>query len=126
MSELDSLGGAAWFRLGDRDLATHLYRSAQRIFEGATKTEVTRELCERLGVAVRLLPVTNDHLATVFDTEEGTMRFQDYFVRHQHNVKVRAIEFEGGRVRYCHHGRSLTHFDRVLASSSLLPILSSR
>ena len=46
MQELDALGGEAWFRLGDRDLATHLYRS-QRLAHGATKTEVTAELCDR-------------------------------------------------------------------------------
>ena len=49
MQELGQLGGAAWFRLGDRDLATHLYRS-QRLAEGATKSDVTRELCEHLSL----------------------------------------------------------------------------
>ena len=94
MEELDALGGAAWFRLGDRDLATHLYRS-QRLSEGATKTQVTAELCERLGVKVRLLPVTNDVLATVFDTDLGRLSFQEYFVRHHHDVAVTAIDVVG-------------------------------
>lgn len=74
MDELDALGGEAWFRLGDRDLATHLYRS-QRLSLGATKSEVTTELCERLGVRVRLLPVTDDVIATTFDTAIGPMSF---------------------------------------------------
>jgi len=94
MEELDVLGGEAWFRLGDRDLATHLYRS-QRLGDGATKTEVTTELCERLGVRVRLLPVTNDTLATTFDTELGRLSFQEYFVRHHHDVAVTAIDVVG-------------------------------
>ena len=94
MDELDALGGEAWFRLGDRDLATHLYRS-QRLSNGATKTQVTRELCERLGVEVRLLPVTDDPVATCFDTELGRLSFQEYFVRHHHGVAVSAIHVEG-------------------------------
>lgn len=94
MDELAELGGAAWFRLGDRDLATHLYRT-QRLAEGATKSDVTRELCQHWGVKVRLLPVSNDPLATVFDTEIGTLSFQEYFVRHRHGVSVQAIRVEG-------------------------------
>ena len=94
MDELESLGGAAWFRLGDRDLATHLYRT-QRLREGATKSRVTRELAERHGLGVRLLPVSDDPLATVLDTEVGELSFQEYFVAHRHAVAVRAIRFEG-------------------------------
>ena len=94
MDELDALGGEAWFRLGDRDLATHLYRS-QRLAQGATKTQVTAELCERLGVGVRLLPVTDDVVATCFDTALGRLTFQEYFVRHHHDVAVTAIDVVG-------------------------------
>jgi LPPG:FO 2-phospho-L-lactate transferase len=96
MDELDALGGEAWFRLGDRDLATHLYRS-QRLSEGATKTEVARELCAKAGVRVQLLPVTNDVVATQFDTEVGRLNFQEYFVRHHHGVEVFAIDIVGAR-----------------------------
>lgn len=94
MNELDELGGASWFRLGDRDLATHLYRS-QRLAEGATKTEVTGELAQRLGVLVRVLPVTDDAVATEFVTELGRLTFQEYFVRHHHDVVVTSIECVG-------------------------------
>ncbi|MBW4079033.1 MAG: 2-phospho-L-lactate transferase [Acidobacteria bacterium] len=96
MQELRHLGGAAWFALGDRDLATHLYRT-QRINEGATKTEVTRELCEHWGVLTRLLPVTNDTIATTFDTEIGPLGFQEYFVQHHHDVVVHAITVQGAK-----------------------------
>ncbi|NNN01548.1 MAG: 2-phospho-L-lactate transferase [Acidimicrobiaceae bacterium] len=88
--ELAALGGESWFRLGDRDLATHLYRT-QRLAEGATKSQVTAELSRRWGVAVRLLPVTNDPIATEFDTEIGRLSFQEYFVRHQHDVRVHSV-----------------------------------
>ena len=94
MEGLDALGGESWFRLGDRDLATHLYRS-QRLAEGATKTRVTAELCDRLHVSVRLLPVTDDVIATCFDTALGRMTFQEYFVRHHHDVVVTSIEVVG-------------------------------
>jgi LPPG:FO 2-phospho-L-lactate transferase len=94
MDELAELGGASWFRLGDRDLATHLYRS-QRLSEGATKTEVTNELCQHWGVKVRLLPVTNDVVATEFESEVGRLSFQQYFVQHHHSVAVSAIEVTG-------------------------------
>ena len=94
MDELEELGGASWFRLGDRDLATHLYRS-QRLSEGATKSQVTKELSAHHGVAIRLLPVTDDTLATQFDTDLGRLNFQEYFVRHHHDVKVTAIDIVG-------------------------------
>ncbi|HUX03485.1 MAG TPA: 2-phospho-L-lactate transferase [Acidimicrobiales bacterium] len=96
MDALTELGGEDWFRLGDRDLATHLYRS-QRLGEGATKTEVTSEICRRLGVAVRLLPVSDATIATVFDTELGRLSFQEYFVRHRHAVRVSSITVQGAR-----------------------------
>ncbi|MHB1208153.1 MAG: 2-phospho-L-lactate transferase [Acidimicrobiales bacterium] len=102
MDELRRLGGAAWFALGDRDLATHLYRT-QRILEGATKTEVTRELCERWGVPTRLLPVTDDTIATTFDTEIGPLSFQEYFVQHHHSVVVHAITVQGAQASTATH-----------------------
>jgi LPPG:FO 2-phospho-L-lactate transferase len=94
MEELAQLGGAAWFRLGDRDLATHLYRS-QRLAEGATKSQVTHEIATHFGVRVRVLPVSDDTIATVFDSEIGRLTFQEYFVAHHHDVPVRAIHVEG-------------------------------
>ncbi len=94
MEELARLGGESWFRLGDRDLATHLYRT-QRLHEGATKTDVTKELCEHWGVRVRLLPATNDPIATTFETSQGTLSFQEYFVQHHHDVAVHAIAVNG-------------------------------
>jgi LPPG:FO 2-phospho-L-lactate transferase len=94
MEELDRLGGEAWFRLGDRDLATHLYRS-ERLRQGATKTQVTHELAVHHDLAVTLLPVTDDPLATEFLTPDGRLTFQEYFVRRHHDVVVSAIEVIG-------------------------------
>jgi LPPG:FO 2-phospho-L-lactate transferase len=94
MGELEALGGEAWFRLGDRDLATHLYRT-QRLHEGATKTQVTAELAEHHGIRVTILPVTDDPLSTEFQTDEGRLSFQEYFVRRHHDVVVHSLSFSG-------------------------------
>ncbi len=124
MDELSELGGASWFRLGDRDLATHLYRS-QRLSEGATKTEVAGELAARLGVRVTLLPVTNDAIATEFVTEEGRLSFQEYFVRHHHDVAVKSVEVAGvARARPTDQVlRALTESTRVVIAPSN-PVIS--
>ena len=94
MDELESLGGQTWFRLGDRDLATHLFRS-QRLAEGATKTDVTHELAARWDLGVRLLPVSDDPVSTRLDTEIGSLSFQEYFVRQRHDVTVHGVDFVG-------------------------------
>jgi LPPG:FO 2-phospho-L-lactate transferase len=96
MGELDALGGEAWFRLGDRDLATHLYRT-QRLAEGAPLSQVTAELATRRGVAVRLLPMSDDPVRTRLTLDETgeEVAFQDYFVRLRHDVAVRAVRFDG-------------------------------
>jgi LPPG:FO 2-phospho-L-lactate transferase len=91
-------GGSAaaptWFNLGDRDLATHCYRTA-RLHEGATLTEVTAEIASAWGLGLRLLPVTDDRFRTVVELASGeTVTFQDYFVRLRHGVAVRAVRFE--------------------------------
>jgi LPPG:FO 2-phospho-L-lactate transferase len=99
MEELEGLGGRSWFRLGDRDLATHLYRT-QRLAEGATLAQVTSELAHRRGVGVRLVPMSNDPVRTRVLLSEGSgpaddVSFQDYFVRLHHEVPVRGVRFDG-------------------------------
>jgi LPPG:FO 2-phospho-L-lactate transferase len=102
MDELSRLGGEDWFRLGDRDLATHLFRTG-RLRGGETLSSVTAELCRRRGIAVRLLPVTDDPLRTRVTLAEASslgpagteVGFQDYFVRLHHDVAVNGVRFEG-------------------------------
>ncbi len=96
MSALGELGGETWFALGDQDLATHLYRT-QRLGEGATKSEVAREIAARLAVPITLRPVTDDPLATIVDTELGALDFQDYFVRRRHDVAVTGVRIRGAQ-----------------------------
>jgi len=95
MDELEALGGETWFRLGDRDLAVHLFRS-QRLAAGASLTEVTGELCEALDVSIALFPITDDPIETrIVVPDVGEIGFQDYFVRRQHAVKVDSVTFAG-------------------------------
>jgi len=72
-------GGPSWFGLGDRDLATHLMRT-EWLRSGLDLTEVTQRLCSGLGVAARLLPMTNEPCATMIDTPSGTLDFQRWLV----------------------------------------------
>ena len=120
MEELDRLGGDAWFSLGDRDLATHLFRT-QRLAQGATLSEITAELGAKLGCPVRLLPVTEGNLSTSFLTEEfGRLSFQEYFVGHHHAVAVREIEFLGAEA--CHPSpgvlEAITTAERIVIAPS--------
>lgn len=96
MSSLERYGGVTWFRLGDQDLATHLYRT-QRFDEGATLAEITAEITAAWNIAVRVVPVSNDTVATVVTLAETgeEVDFQTYFVRQHHEVAVSGIRFAG-------------------------------
>lgn len=83
-----------WFNLGDQDLATHFYRTA-RLAEGATLSEVTDEIRRAFELDVRIVPMSNDKVRTVVHLENGSVPFQEYFVRLQHSVPVTGVEFVG-------------------------------
>jgi len=93
---LRRLGEDTWFRVGDRDLAIHLRRT-QLLRQGQRLTQATELLCRSLGIAdtIRLLPMTDAHVETVVETEEGALAFQDYFVRRAWQPSVRRIHFQG-------------------------------
>lgn len=94
MEALSALGGEDWFRLGDKDLATHLQRS-QLLRDGHSLSEVTRLLCEALGVRHRLIPMSDDPVRTMVATDRGELGFQSYFVREQCEPRVSGFRFEG-------------------------------
>ncbi|MGH9118698.1 MAG: 2-phospho-L-lactate transferase [Acidimicrobiales bacterium] len=97
MAGLRRYGGQTWFRLGDRDLGTHLYRSG-RLAEGADLATVTAEIAAAWAIGVRLLPVTNDRLRTIVTVAgEGEIGFQEYFVERRHAVVVEAVRFDGAQ-----------------------------
>jgi LPPG:FO 2-phospho-L-lactate transferase len=94
LDALGRLGEPAWFRIGDKDLATHLLR-ANMLRRVATLTEASLELCRRFGLETRVLPMTDQIVKTRFTTESGVLSFQEYFVRERLAPRIRAIEFAG-------------------------------
>jgi LPPG:FO 2-phospho-L-lactate transferase len=94
MQAVAELGGPTWFKLGDRDLATHVERT-RRLRAGETLTSVTAHLARRLGVAARVLPMSDDPVRTVVESDAGMLAFQDYFVRDQCRPVVRSLRYEG-------------------------------
>ncbi|MBZ0308948.1 MAG: 2-phospho-L-lactate transferase [Anaerolineae bacterium] len=92
---LERYGETPWFRLGDKDLATHLLRT-HRLQQGETLTEVVRTMSQMLNIQQTILPATNDQFATMVDTlEEGTLPFQHYFVRHRWQPTATRIWYNG-------------------------------
>lgn len=95
MDMVSMYGGIDWFRLGDRDIGTHLFRT-QRLSEGTSLTGVTNEIKNKWGVKVKIIPMSDDPVRTVVTTTKGEqLNFQDYFVRLSHNVEITDIEFKG-------------------------------
>jgi len=89
-----------WFNLGDRDLATHLYRT-DRLRAGATLSTVSQEIADAWALGLRLLPVTDDRLQTRVTVEGvGEIGFQEYFVQRHHNVPVTAVRFDGAEAAH--------------------------
>ena len=88
------LGGETWFRLGDRDLATHVERT-RRLAAGDSLSAILRHFCERLGVRAEVIPMTDDPVYTVVHTADGALPFQEYFVRCRCEPPVRDFEFVG-------------------------------
>ncbi|RFU65158.1 2-phospho-L-lactate transferase [Peribacillus glennii] len=83
-----------WFNLGDKDIATHIYRT--HLLKGNyTLTEITKELCDRLGVSLKILPMSNDRIATYIHTPDGRFHFQEYLIQRRMSDKVLNIEYEG-------------------------------
>lgn len=96
LDALSRLGAGTWFRLGDRDLATHLYRT-QRLGQGAALSQVTREITRALGVGPVVLPMSDDRVRTMVRTAAGVLDFQTYFVRRRHRDRVLGVQFRGAR-----------------------------
>ncbi len=94
LAGLEQLGGEIWFRLGDKDLATHLER-ARRLRAGQTLSQITREFCKAWGVLQTVLPMSDSPARTMVDTEEGELAFQEYFVRRRCEPRVKGFRFAG-------------------------------
>ena len=94
METISALGGEDWFRLGDRDLALHVERT-KRLAAGQSLSQITGDICRRLGVGPRVLPMSDDRVRTRVQSDEGWIDFQDYFVRQQCRPIVRQLAFAG-------------------------------
>ena len=94
MAALEQLGGETWFRLGDKDLATHIERT-RRLRAGETLSTVTRDLAQRLGIKCAVVPMTDSPVRTVVTADQGDLAFQDWFVRLRCEPAVRRIRFAG-------------------------------
>lgn len=95
MDTLGRYGGQTWFGLGDRDLGTHLFRT-QRRAEGATLSEITKEITAAWQLELAMLPMTNDVVRTKVTIDSGeVLDFQRYFVERHHQDTVTSVSFEG-------------------------------
>ena len=94
LGALERFYGPGWFALGDRDIATHVFRT-DRLRAGATLSECTQEICAALGVRVHVVPATDDRLRTLIETDEGTLAFQNYLVKRRGRPTVRAVRYDG-------------------------------
>jgi LPPG:FO 2-phospho-L-lactate transferase len=117
MIALGDLGGPTWFKLGDGDLATHVDRTG-RLKAGETLTAICAHHAARLGIAARVLPMSDDPMRTMVATDAGDLSFQEYFVRDQCRPKVRAIRFDGAAT-----ARPTLQAIEALAASSLAGII---
>ncbi|GAB5452073.1 MAG: 2-phospho-L-lactate transferase [Halioglobus sp.] len=94
LDALARLGGEVWFKLGDRDMATHLWRS-EALRAGKSLSQVTAELAQRLDVPINVHPMSNDAVRTTVHTSEGSLPFQHYFVRERCEPAVTGFAFQG-------------------------------
>jgi LPPG:FO 2-phospho-L-lactate transferase len=94
MDRLEALGAATWFRLGDRDIATHLWRT-ERLRAGARPTDVARRLGAALGIAPTILPMADEPVRTEVRTDDGWLEFQEYFVHRHQEPTVHEVRFGG-------------------------------
>ncbi len=94
IANVERLGGPAWFRLGDQDIATHLERT-RRLKEGQPLSQITKDFCKAWGIQHTILPMSDSPVRTMVDSDEGELAFQEYFVHRQCAPKVRGFRFDG-------------------------------
>jgi LPPG:FO 2-phospho-L-lactate transferase len=94
LEALGKLGQETWFALGDRDLATHVFRSAQ-LKKGKSLSEVAAEISRALGLKMPILPMTNDPFETRIITPRGSVHFEEYMVKNEAKDEVCGVEFIG-------------------------------
>lgn len=94
LEQMKQMGEPAWFQIGDRDLAVHLLRT-QLIRQGKSLAEATAAIAVKLGIAARILPMSNERVETRVETPAGEISFQEYFVQRRYQDEVRSVRFSG-------------------------------
>jgi LPPG:FO 2-phospho-L-lactate transferase len=94
ITNLKKLGGPDWFNLGDQDIATHLERT-RRLKDGQSLSQITRDFCAAWGVRHTILPMSDQPVHTIVETDEGELAFQEYFVHRRCEPRVKGFRFEG-------------------------------
>ncbi len=117
MESLRALGGESWFQLGDRDLAIHIERTAW-LRSGRTLSEFAAHAARQFGIEAEILPMSDDTVQTIVETDEGALSFQHYFVKRRCEPVVRAIRFAGAA-----EARMPARISGLLADPSLQAIV---
>ncbi|TFF94045.1 MAG: 2-phospho-L-lactate transferase [Promethearchaeota archaeon] len=94
LKELSKFYDISWFNAGDKDLATHIYRS-DLFSEGYSKSEITEKICHKLGVEAKILPMCNEKVQTYIKTNVGLIHFEEYYIKYGCNPKILDVEFKG-------------------------------
>ncbi|MCC7118980.1 MAG: 2-phospho-L-lactate transferase [Anaerolineales bacterium] len=94
IANVEKLGGAGWFRLGDQDIATHLERT-RRLKAGQTLSQITRDFCQAWGIGPTVLPMSDSPVRTIVQTDAGELAFQEYFVHQRCEPRVKSFRFDG-------------------------------
>jgi LPPG:FO 2-phospho-L-lactate transferase len=94
LESLNRFGYETWFNLGDGDLATHVHRT-RMLREGATLSEATASVVQAFGLELTVLPVSDDRIRTIVETDSGPLPFQEYFVKLRTEAEVRSVRFDG-------------------------------
>lgn len=124
LKRLAGYGRDNWFNLGDRDLATHIHRTAM-LAEGKTLSQAAESIQTALGVKARILPMSDDPVPTIIESNEGALHFQEYLVKRQAEPVVRSIRFDGAESARPAAGvlEAINDADRVIVCPSN-PIIS--
>jgi LPPG:FO 2-phospho-L-lactate transferase len=120
LDQATRLGGPSWFRLGDRDVALHVLRT-ERLRRGERLTEITADVCRRLGIRARVLPMTDAAVRTIVHTPQGPLPFQEYFVKERCAPVVTGFAFVGSENAAPAQELDVALADRGLAAIVLCP-----
>lgn len=91
---LKNFYNTGWFNAGDKDLATHIYRT-DLFSQGYSKSEITRKICDKLGVKSQLFPMCNEPVETYIKTSDGFIHFEEYYIKYKCELDILDIKFKG-------------------------------